>query len=86
LAPATTASLARPHDGNASTVDAEPADPLAQLAAEDAEWVLDRVARTESARALDDEERRRLVAQLVSIRMHDIIERTEPLVGEQVTP
>jgi hypothetical protein len=86
LAPATTASLAPPHDGTPSTVDAEPGDPLAQLAAEDAEWVLDRVARTESARVLEDDERHRLVTQLVSIRMHDIIERTEPLVSEQVTP
>jgi hypothetical protein len=59
-------------------VRADP-DPLEPLLPEDAEWVLDAIARTESVRALSNEERRALTAQLVSVRMHAVLERTEPL-------
>jgi hypothetical protein len=54
-------------------------DPLASLPPEDAEWVLDLVGRAEQVRALDPEERRELIAQLVSVRTHAVLERTEPL-------
>lgn len=63
----------------AAVPDAAPSDPLEALLPEDAEWVLDAVARAESVRTLSHEERRELVAQLASIRMHDVLERTEPL-------
>lgn len=54
-------------------------DALTTLPPEDAEWVLDAVARAEQARELSVEERRELTAQLVSVRMHAVLERTEPL-------
>lgn len=57
-------------------------DPLTTLPPEDIEWVLDHVERTESVRELDEAQRARLIAQLVSVRMHDVIERTEPYVAE----
>jgi hypothetical protein len=57
------------------------------LPPEDAEWVLDAVARTGQARELSAEQRRELTAQLVSVRTHAVLERTEPLaVAPQESP
>lgn len=55
---------------------------LAGLPPEDAEWVLDAVARTESARALSEQDREALIAQLSLVRRHAVLERTEPMAVE----
>jgi hypothetical protein len=55
---------------------------LAGLPPEDAEWVLDAVARTESARALSERDREALIAQLSLVRRHAVLERTEPMAVE----
>lgn len=60
---------------------------LAALPPEDVEWVLDAVARTESVRQLSEPEREALIAQLSSVRMHAVLERTEPMaVAPEVQP
>lgn len=60
---------------------------LAALPPEDVEWVLDAVARTESARELSEQDREALIAQLSSVRMHAVLERTEPMaVAPEVLP
>lgn len=60
---------------------------LAALPPEDVEWVLDAVARTESVRQLSAPEREALIAQLSSVRMHAVLERTEPMAVEpEVVP
>ncbi len=70
--------------GAAAAAAAAPADadPLTALPPEDAEWVLEEVARTEQARALSAQEQRELTAQLASVRMHAVLERTEPMAVE----
>ena len=55
---------------------------LETLPAGDARWVLDEVERTLSIRALDGEQQRRLVEQLVSVRTHEVLARTESYAGE----
>lgn len=55
------------------------ADALAPLPIEDAEWVLDEAARYQAAREMKEGEVEALIAQLASVRMHDVIERTEPM-------
>lgn len=60
---------------------------LAALPPEDVEWVLEAVARTESVRQLSEPERAALIAQLSSVRMHAVLERTEPMaVAPEVQP
>lgn len=61
------------------TRDSAIAEALAPLPPEDAEWVLDEAERYRAARAMDDQAMAELVAQLASVRMHDVIERTEPM-------
>ena len=76
-APAVTRTIPRPFVPPTAVTPA-PVEPLATLPPEDADWVLDHVERAESVRVLDDAQRARLIAQLISVRMHDVAERTEP--------
>ena len=77
LAAATPAIEAAPAEA-AEAEDPE-LDALAGLPPEDVEWVLDRVERTQSVRALSAAERLQLMSELASIRMFAVLERTEAM-------